>query len=118
MTRTLNGSAKARKLARKLLRDKRPYRTIAEEDYGGKIHFSVLSKIVNTDGGYIPSDKASQFLLGLYKPRRQTPKTIVNDERGQSWTLYMRELVKSIRTPTPKELSNKRRKRERTRTDR
>jgi len=105
MSNTNRTSSKARKLARRLLRDKRPYRTIAEQDYGNKIHFSVLSKIVNTDGAYIPADKESQFLLGLYKPRRFTPKTIINDERGQSWTLYMRRLIGSMRTPTPKELA-------------
>jgi hypothetical protein len=100
-------TAKAKALARRLLRDKRTYRQIAEQDYGKRIHFSVLSKIVNTDGAYIPSDKESQYLLGLYKPRPITPKTIINNEMGQSWTLYMRHLIRSMRTPTPKELKKK-----------
>jgi hypothetical protein len=95
---------KAQKLARRLLRDKRPWRQIAEEDYGNKIHFATLCKFAKSDGAYIPTDKATQYALGLYKPRPITPKTIINDERGQSWTLYMRELIRSIRTETPKEL--------------
>lgn len=96
---------KTQRLARKLLRDKRSWRQIAEQDYGNKIHFATLCKFAKSEGTYVPSDKATQYLLGLYKPRRMTPKTIVNDERGQSWTLYMRQLVKSLRTPTPKELA-------------
>jgi len=100
-------SSKAKRLALALLRKNRArtWREIAERDYGGQIHFSVLNRIANTKGTYIPTDKASQYLLGLYKPRRLTPRTINNDDRGQSWTLWMRELVKSLRTPTPKELT-------------
>ena len=104
-----NASAKARKLARELLRKNatRTWREISEQDYGGRIHFSVLNRIANTGGAYIPTDKAAQFLLGIYKPRRITPKTIANTEAGQSWTLYIRGLVKSIRTQTPKELARR-----------
>jgi hypothetical protein len=102
-------SAKARKLARELLRKARTrgWREISEQDYGGRIHFSVLNRIANTGGAYLPTDKAQLYLLGLYKPRRITPKTIANTEAGQSWTLYIRGLVKSIRTPTPKELARR-----------
>jgi hypothetical protein len=98
---------KAQKLARQLKRKAktRSWRQIAREDYDGRIHFSVLNKIANTDGKYIPPDKETRYLLGLYKPRPITPRTINNNEQGQSWTLYMREKVKSMRTPTPKELS-------------
>lgn len=101
--------SKTQKLARKLKKKSqtRTYREIAEQDYGGRVHFATLNKIANSDGTYVPTDKATQYLLGLYKPRSITPKTIVNNERGQSWTLYMRELIKGIRTPTPKELSRR-----------
>ena len=99
---------KARKAARKLLRENRHGRTwreIAETDFGNKIHFSVLSKFAHADGVYIPGDVQSRILLGIYrKPRRLTPATIYNSEMGQSWTLWMRELVKGMRTETPKEL--------------
>lgn len=100
---------KAKKLARelKLKAQTRTWREIAEQDYDGRIHFSVLNKIALSDGKHIPADKATQYALGIYKPRRMTPKTIINDDRGQSWTLYMRNLIKSIRTPTPKELSRR-----------
>lgn len=102
-------SAKTKKLVRELLRKKRTrtWRQIAEQDYGGKIHFSVLNRIVVTGGAYLPTSREQLYLLGLYKPRRMTPKTIANTEAGQSWTLYMRSLVKGIRTPTPKQLSRK-----------
>lgn len=102
-------SAKGKKLARRLLRENksRTWREISEQDYGGRIHFAVLNKIANSNGAYIPSGKATQYLLGVYKPRRLTPKTIINSEMGQSWTLHMRHLIKSIRTPTPKELSKR-----------
>jgi hypothetical protein len=105
----MNG--KARKLARDLIHKAktRGWRDIAEQDYGGKIHFSVLNKIANTGGKYIPSDEKTKILLGIYrKPRRLTPKTIHNDDRGQSWTLYMRHLIKGMATPTPTELTKKR----------
>ena len=100
---------KTQKLARqlKLKAQTRTWREIAEQDYGGCVHFATLNKIANSDGAFIPADKATQYLLGLYHPRRMTPKTITNNEQGQSWTLYMRELVKSIRTPTPKELARR-----------
>jgi hypothetical protein len=99
-------TTRAKKLASRLKQENktRTWREISEQDYGGRIHFSVLNRIANTGGAYIPTDKAAQFLLGIYKPRRITPKTIANTEAGQSWTLYIRGLVKSIRTPTPKEL--------------
>ena len=100
---------KLQKLAKelKLKAQTRGWREIAEQDYSGKIHFSVLNKIANSDGAYVPADHATQYLLGLYKPRRLTPKTIINNDRGQSWTLHMQNLIKSIRTETPKELSRK-----------
>jgi hypothetical protein len=100
---------KAQKLARQLQlkAQSRGWREIAEQDYDGKIHFSVLNKIAKSDGAYVPADHATQYLLGLYKPRPITPKTIINDDRGQSWTLYMRSLIRSIRTETPKELSRR-----------
>lgn len=100
---------KAQKLARELQQkaETRGWREIAEQDYDGRIHFSVLNRIALSDGAYIPADPATQYLLGLYKPRRMTPKTIFNNDRGQSWTLHMRHLIKSIRTETPKELSRR-----------
>jgi hypothetical protein len=100
---------KAKKLARQLQlkAQTRTWRDIAEQDYDGRIHFSVLNRIAKTNGAYIPADHATQYLLGLYRPRRMTPKTIVNDDRGQSWTHHMRHLIKSIRTDTPKELSRR-----------
>jgi hypothetical protein len=102
-------TGKAKKLATSLLRKNRTrtWREIAAQDYGNKIHFSVLNKIAKSRGAYIPSDKPTQYLLGLYKPRSLSPKTITNDDRGQSWTLYMRQLIKSLGTPTPKELAKR-----------
>lgn len=100
---------KTQKLAKELRikAETRGWREIAEQDYGGRIHFSVLNKIALSDGRHIPADKATQYALGIYKPRRLPPKTIINDDHGQSWTLYMRNLIKSIRTETPKELSRR-----------
>ena len=104
-------SSKSKKLARELLRKNRQGRTwrqIAEQDYGNKIHFATLCKIAKTGGRYVPSDKQTQYLLGLYRaPRRLTPKTIHNTDAGQSWTLYMRHLIGTLRTPTPKELAKR-----------
>jgi len=99
----------AKKATRRLMSENskgRSWRDIAEQDYGNRISFALLNKFALRDGEWIPEDLETQRLLGLYrKPRRMTPKTIHNSEMGQSWTLWMRELVKSIRTPTPKELA-------------
>ena len=101
-------SVKVKKLVRKLLKDERSWRRIASEDYDNRIHYSALCKFAISDGEYIPNDVEIQRLLGIYRnPRRLTPKTIYNSEMGQSWTLYMRHLIKSLRTPTPKELINR-----------
>ena len=102
---------KAQKLAGELKQkaQTRSWRQISEQDYNGRVHFSVLNKIANSDGAYIPADKATQYALGLYRPRPITPKTIVNDDRGQSWVLYMRNLIKSNQVPTPKELARRNR---------
>lgn len=102
---------KAQKLARQILEKNktRSWREISEQDYEGKIHFATLNKIANSNGAYIPSDKAAQYLLGLYKPRPITPNTMHNNEAAQSWTLYMRHLIKSNQVPTPKNLIRKNR---------
>jgi hypothetical protein len=105
----MNG--KIKKLVRDLKRKAktRGWRDIAKQDYGNRVHFSVLNKIANTGGAYTPSDEKTRIILGLYrKPRRLTPKTIHNDDRGQSWTLYMRHLIKGMATPTPTQLTKKR----------
>jgi hypothetical protein len=52
-----------------------------------------------------PEIRVKLFLDKPRKPRRLTPKTIINDDRGQSWTLYMRHVIKTMRTPTPKQLA-------------
>lgn len=99
----------AKKAARRLMRENkkgRPWRDIAREDYGDQISYGLLNKFALRDGEFIPDDVKVQRLLGLYrKPRRMTPKHMSNSEAAQSWTLWMRELVKSLRTPTPKELA-------------
>lgn len=102
---------KAQKLARELQKksETRSWRRIAEEDYQGKIHFSVLNKIANSDGAYIPSDRATRYALGLYKPRPITPNTMHNNDMAQSWVLHMRHLIKSNQVPTPKKLARRNR---------
>jgi hypothetical protein len=48
------------------------WRRIAEVDYGDKIHFSVLNKIANTGGKYLPKDRESLITLGLVEaPKRR-----------------------------------------------
>jgi hypothetical protein len=61
--------AKAKKKALALLRDKRTWRQIAEEDYGNQIHYSVLCKFALKKGEYIPGDVNTQKLLGLITER-------------------------------------------------
>jgi len=108
MSKPNGTSTVAKKAARRLMNENskgRSWREIAEHDYGNRINFALLNKFALRDGEWIPEDLETQRLLGLYrKPRRITPGYMNNDDKAQSWTLWMRELVKGIRPATPKEL--------------
>jgi hypothetical protein len=54
-----------------------------------------------------PEIRIKMFLDKPRKPRSIVPKTMHNSDASQSWVLYMRHLVKSMATPTPKELTRR-----------
>lgn len=65
--------SKAKKLARKLLRENRrgrSYRTIAREDYQGKVDQSTLSRIAREKGEWLPKDAKILKLLNVCKQPR------------------------------------------------
>jgi hypothetical protein len=97
----------ARKLANSLLHQNKEgasWRDL-QKDYG--VAAGTLNRFANSKGEWLPKDDDILKKLKIYrKPRRLTPKTIHNDDRGQSWTLYMRHLIKGMATPTPTELTN------------
>jgi len=66
-----NSPTKVKKLARALLRENRrgrSWRTIAREDYQGRIDQSTLSRIVRGKGTWLPRDERILVILGLKKP--------------------------------------------------
>lgn len=63
--------ARAKKLARSLLRENqrgRTWRTIARDDYQNQIDQSTLSRIARKKGEWIPVSLDLQVILGLKKP--------------------------------------------------
>lgn len=68
MAKTTVASSKAKKIARRLLRENRngrSYRTIAREDYQGKIDQSTLSRIARSKGEWLPKSEEILKTLGL-----------------------------------------------------
>jgi len=65
-------SSRAKKLARKLLRENRKngrsWRVIARENYQNKVDQSTLSRIAREKGAWIPKDEQLQIILGLRQP--------------------------------------------------
>lgn len=64
-------SPKAKKLARRLLRENRRgrnWRDIAREDYGNQITYALLNKFASRRGEWLPNEQA-QIVLGLAKPK-------------------------------------------------
>lgn len=82
-------SSKARALARRLLRANkktrshagRSWRVIAREDYGGKVNHATLNRIANSEGAWLPKDKALLILLGLKKERKPMKKLSARELR-------------------------------------
>lgn len=67
---------KVKKLARMLLRENRrgrSWRTIAREDYQGRIDQSTLSRIARGKGVWTPRDEKILVILGLKKPCQPKP---------------------------------------------
>jgi hypothetical protein len=54
----------------------RSWRSIAEEDFNGKVNHATLCRFALSGGTWIPKDRKIQKALGLIKPRTQTEKTI------------------------------------------
>lgn len=72
MAKTSVSPSKAKKLARRLLRENRSgrsYRTIAREDYQGEIDQSTLSRIARSKGTWLPKDETILSKLGLLTTR-------------------------------------------------
>lgn len=81
--------ARARKTARRLLRENRKsgrsWRVIAREDYDDKINITTLCRFAITKGEWFPKDERLQIILGLRKERKPRPKqktvnTMTRDE--------------------------------------
>lgn len=91
------GSAKAKKLARKLLRENRRGRTwreIAREDYRGRVSFATLNRFAIHKGEWLPKDDEILTALGLKKPRAQKVKRVFDmPEKELLWRLEHREEV-------------------------
>jgi len=110
MTLTTVTSGKAAKLAKSILRlneNGLSYREISKRCFPS-VPAGTLNRIAKSDGKWLPKGIEELKALGLVRertPRRMTPGYMNNDDPAQSWILWMRELVKSIRTPTPKELA-------------
>jgi hypothetical protein len=85
--------AKAKKLARSLLRENRKngrsWRVIAREDYSDRVNYATLNRFANSKGTWIPKDEHILIALGLITPRRQQPKTIFD--------MSVEELLTAIR---------------------
>jgi len=91
--------AKARKTARRLLRENRhgrSYRTISKEDYGDQINQSTLSRFAREQGGYIPKDERLQIILGLRKERHPRPKqkTVMQMNKNELIEHYAKRVEK------------------------
>ncbi len=76
--KTVVMSSKAKTIARRLLRKNRgtrphagiPWRTIAIDDFGGKINHATLCRFAVSEGEWIPKDEDLQIVLGLKHPRK------------------------------------------------
>lgn len=78
--------AKAKKLARTLLREnrKRSWRSIAHEDYQDRINYATLNRFAINKGAWIPKDEKILIALGLKKPREpKLPPPILPEWKKQ-----------------------------------
>ena len=67
----MNYSIKAKKLARRLLRENkrgRTWRVIAREDFDNQVNYATLNRIAREKGSWIPKDERLQIILGLRQP--------------------------------------------------
>lgn len=74
MKNTRISSSKAKRLARRLLRENRhgrSYRAIVNEDYGGLFSHAVLVRIANSDGAWLPKTEEILIALGLITRRKK-----------------------------------------------
>lgn len=74
----MNVMTRAKKIARRLLRENRRGRTwreIAREDYDNKISHALLNKFALRQGEWLPNEEAL-IVLGLIKPVTSKPKRI------------------------------------------
>lgn len=70
--------ARAKKLARTLLRENRKngrsWRAIAREDFNNTVNITTLCRFAITKATWMPKDKSILLALGLIKPRAPRPK--------------------------------------------
>lgn len=105
--------ARARKLAKRILRDNkkgRSYRVIAREDYpmvgaDGRpiIKPGTLNRFANGKGTYIPVEEDILIALGLKKPRNPMsilPKWFYRTEEALLWFKEKRATVKQMNSDT------------------
>jgi hypothetical protein len=72
-------SPRAKRLARKLLRENRgtrknpgrPWRVISQDDYNGAVHHATLCRIATSHGEWIPKDRHILIALGLIHERKK-----------------------------------------------
>lgn len=107
-----NASPKAKKLARKLLRENRhgrSWRVIAREDYQDQVSFATLNRFAIHKGEWLPKDEAILIALGLKKERRQgprLPKWLTPE--ATDWFVKQRERVKGMAKSTREEVAKAR----------
>lgn len=96
---------KAKRLAARLLRDKRPWRKIAKDDYGDRVHFALLCKFAQRRGEWLPKDEAILDALGLITKRSPyaiMPRYFNRSPEALHWFLNKRQLAKGIAEDTKK----------------
>lgn len=90
---------KIKKLARMLLRENRngrSWRTIAREDYQGRIDQSTLSRIARGKGVWTPRDEKILVILGLKKPCVPKPPPVP----VPAWVRDMRKRIAGMAKQT------------------
>lgn len=75
-------SSKAKKLARRLLRENRKngrsWRAIAREDFGGRISHATICRFAINQGAWLPKDESLLIMLGVKSPRKPKPQKNVD----------------------------------------
>ena len=109
MTKPTQGSPKAKKLARSLLRANRrgySWRQIAA-DYPG-VHFATLNRIANSGGEWLPKDDETLIALGLKKLKPTGPRlpSWLQPE-ALPWYIGQREKVKGMHKEMKEEIKRR-----------